>query len=286
MKLFDLHCDTITECERRGENLLKNNLDISLEKGAYLEEWKQVFAIWMLDELRGRDAEEYYKKVLKKYKEETKCFDGAILAIEGASALGGKIENVEKVACDGVKIITLTWNKENELGSGCFSDEDRGLTLFGREAISEMVKRKIVPDVSHLSEKGFYDLCDVTEFPFIASHSDAYAIKAHVRNLKDEQIKIISSRGGLIGLNFYNKFLGEGNSLDSLVRHAEHMLSLGAENSLSLGSDYDGCSINTEIKGIEKIKDLHARFEKEFGNELTRKIFFENADKYFKTYVY
>ncbi len=287
MKLFDLHCDTITECYKRNVNLKESELDISLEKGKFLEEWKQVYAIWLPDEYRGETAEIYYENVLEKFKKETEGVSGAILAVEGGSALGGKIENVEKFKNDGVKIVTITWNKENELGSGCFSDEDTGLTSFGKEAIKEMIKNRIVPDVSHLSEKGFYDLCDTTDFPFIASHSDAYQLNAHVRNLKDEQIKIISNRGGLIGLNFYNKFLGlEKNSLDTITSHAEHMLSLGAENTLALGSDYDGCSIYPELKGVEKMQDLHLHFEKYFGKALADKIFFENAEKYFQTYVY
>ncbi len=287
MKLFDLHCDTITECYKRNVNLKENALDISLEKGKFLEEWKQVYAIWMPDEYRGKDAEEYYENVLEKFKEETKGVHGAILAVEGASALNGKIERVEKFKNDGVKIVTITWNGQNELASGCFAQEDTGLTLFGKEAVREMVKNKIVPDVSHLSEKGFYDLCEVTDFPFIASHSDAYSVNPHVRNLKDEQIKIISERGGLIGLNFYNKFLGlQKNSLDAMKEHAEHIISLGAENSLSLGSDYDGCSINDELKGIEKMQDLYEHFEKYFGKNIANKIFFENAEKYFQTYVY
>lgn len=287
MKLFDLHCDTITECYKRNEKLNKNSLDISLEKGKFLEEWKQVYAIWMPDEYRGEEAERYYENVLETFKRETENVSGAILAVEGASALNGKTERIEKLKNDGVKIITVTWNGQNELASGCFAENDTGLTLFGREAVKEMVKNNIVPDVSHLSEKGFYDLCDTTDFPFIASHSDVYEITPHVRNLKDEQIKIISQRGGLIGLNFYNKFLGlDKNSLDMMLKHAEYILNLGAENTLALGSDYDGCSIYDELKGIEKTKDLYIHFEKHLGKTVTDKIFFENAEKYFQTYVY
>lgn len=282
MKFFDLHCDTITECYKQNKTLEKNDLDISLEKGSFLEEWTQVFAIWMPDSIRGKEAEEYYTKVLSKYKEELKDVKTVkpILAVEGASALGGKLENIEKLYRDGVKIITLTWNTENELASGCFSENDKGLTDFGKEAVKEMVKRNIVPDVSHLNEKSFYDLCEATDFPFIASHSDCYSLNPHVRNLKDEQIKIICQRKGLIGLNFYNKFLGSGNSIEVLIKHAEHILKLGGENILALGSDFDGCSINEELKGIDKMANLYSAFEKHFGRNLTDKIFCENANTY------
>lgn len=282
MKFFDLHSDTITECYSQNKSLTKNDLHISLERGEYLEKWTQVFAIWIPDDIRGNDAEEYYGKVLSKYKEELKNVKTVkpVLAVEGGAVLNGKTENVEKLHRDGVKIITLTWNTDNELASGSFSETDKGLTAFGKEAVKEMVKFGIVPDVSHLGEKSFYDLCEFTDFPFIASHSNAYSVNPHVRNLKDEQIKEIVRRKGLIGLNFYNAFLGEGNSQEMLIKHAEYILNLGGENVLAMGSDFDGCSINPEIRGIEKMGSLYSVFEKHFGKKLTDKIFYENANTY------
>ncbi len=282
MKFFDLHCDTITECYRQNKSLKNNDLDISLERGKYLESWTQVFAIWLPDTIRGTDAEIYYEKVLSKYKEEIKNAENVkpVLAVEGGAVLNGKLENIEKLHNDGVKILTLTWNGENEIASGCFAEKDKGLTPFGKETVREMTKRNIIPDVSHLGEKSFYDLCEETDFPFIASHSDAYSLNPHVRNLKDEQIKIISERKGLIGLNFYNKFLGAGNATEKLIKHAEHILNLGAEDVVCMGSDFDGCSIDEELKGIEKMESLYHIFINYFGEKLTRKIFYENANAY------
>lgn len=282
MKFFDLHSDTITECCKQNKSLAENDLHISIEKGEYLEEWTQVFAIWMPDEIRGKAAEEYYEKVLSKYREEIKNAKNVkpVLAVEGGSALAGKLENVEKLFSDGVKIITITWKTDNELGSGSFSEIDKGLTPFGKEAVREMVKRKIIPDVSHLSDKSFYDLCDTTDFPFIASHSDCYSVNPHVRNLKDEQIKIIIERKGLIGLNFYNTFLGGDGSSEMLIKHAEHILGLGGEDVLALGSDFDGCSINEEMRGIDKMQNLYDVFFYRFGQKITDKIFYENANTY------
>ena len=282
MKFFDLHCDTITECYKQNKSLKSNDLDISLERGKYFEEWTQVFAIWLPDRIRGDDAEAYYENVLAKYKEEIKNAENVkpVLAVEGGAVLNGKLENIEKLHDDGVKILTLTWNGENEIASGCFADEDKGLTPFGKEAVRELTKRNIVPDVSHLAEKSFYDLCEETDFPFIASHSDAFGLNPHVRNLKDEQIKIIAQRKGLIGLNFYNKFLGPGNAVEMLIKHAEYMLNLGAEDVLCMGSDFDGCSIDEELKGIEKMENLYRVFNKYFGEKLADKIFYENANSY------
>ena len=288
MKFFDLHSDTITECYSQNKSLTNNDLHISLERGQYLEKWIQVFAIWIPDKIRGNDAEEYYEKILCKFREEIKNAHNVtpILAVEGGAVLNGKLENVERLSRDGVKIITITWKGDNELASGSFSETDKGLTPFGKEAVSEMVKYGIVPDVSHLGEKSFYDLCKFTDFPFIASHSNAYSVNPHVRNLKDEQIKEIVRRKGLIGLNFYNTFLGEGNSQEMLIRHAEHILNLCGENVLAMGSDFDGCSINPEIRGIEKMGSLYDCFCDHFGKTLTEKIFFENAERYFNSQVF
>ena len=273
MKFFDLHCDTITECYNQNK---------SLKKGSFLEKWTQVFAIWLPDEIRGNDAEIYYENVLAKYRSEIKNAENVkpVLAVEGGAVLNGKLENTEKLYNDGVKILTLTWNGDNEIASGCFSEEDKGLTSFGKEAVKEMTKRKIIPDVSHLGEKSFYDLCEETDFPFIASHSDSFSINPHVRNLKDEQIKIIVERKGLIGLNFYNKFLGQGSAVEMLVKHADYILNLGAEDVLCMGSDFDGCSIDEELKGIEKMESLYHVFINRFGEKLTDKIFYENANEY------
>ena len=94
------------------------------------------------------------------------------------------------------------------------------------------------------------------------------------------KLKEIVRRKGLIGLNFYNAFLGEGNSQEMLIKHAEHILNLGGENVLAMGSDFDGCSINPEIRGIEKMGSLYECLEKHFGRKLTDKIFYENANTY------
>lgn len=282
MKFFDLHCDTITECYRQNKSLMKNDLDISLERGKFLDAWTQVFAIWLPDTIRGDEAENYYSNVLARYRQETEFAENVnpVLAVEGGAVLNGKIENVEKLYRDGVKIITLTWKGDNELGSGSFSEKDKGLTHFGKDAVREMIKCKIVPDTSHLGDKTFYDLCEFTDSSFIASHSNAYGVNPHVRNLKDWQIKEIVRRKGLIGLNFYNTFLGEGGAAEMLIKHAEYILSFSAEDVLCMGSDFDGCSINDELKGIEKMESLYSAFLSHFGERLADKIFYENANEY------
>ena len=99
----------------------------------------------------------------------------------------------------------------------------------------------------------------------------------------DEQIKIIIERGGLIGLNFYDRFLGGNGGREELLRHTEHMLSLGAEDVISIGSDYDGCRIKPELRGIEKIPSICVYLEENgIPEEICKKIFFENAAHFFE----
>lgn len=168
----------------------------------------------------------------------------AVLTVENGSALAGRLERVSTLARDGVQMITLTWNGENELGSGNVTDH--GLSNFGREAVRALEQAGIIVDVSHLNDRGFDDLLETVEKPFAASHSNARAVCGHKRNLTDGQIAEMVRRGCLIGLNYYNAFLredGQPASLNDLRRHVEHFLELGAERCLALGSDADGADL-------------------------------------------
>ena len=224
MKFFDLHCDTIGECCKNKYSLRKNNLHLSLEKAKDFDEFTQVFAIWIPDELRKAKAMAYFDKVCDYYKAELLRNKDvltsynplnkdekrmkAILAVEGGAALGGTIDGLYHLYDRGVRILTLTWNSPNEIASGAFSDG--GLTEFGKEVVKKCGKLKMVIDVSHLNRQSFFDVAENTEKPFIASHSNPDIVETNSgrkRNLTDEQIEVIRSRGGLLGLNLYKDFL-------------------------------------------------------------------------------
>lgn len=168
----------------------------------------------------------------------------AILTVENGSALAGRLERIESLVRDGVRMLTLTWNGENELGSG--NATDHGLSPFGRDAVRELEYQGVLVDASHLNDAGFADLLSVAKKPFVASHSNARAVCPHRRNLTDGQIRELVRRGCLIGLNFHSAFLREDCRpavLDDLWRHTAHFLELGAEGSLALGSDADGADL-------------------------------------------
>jgi len=121
----------------------------------------------------------------------------------------------------------------------------------------------------------------------MASHSCCRAIKDHTRNLTDEQFIEIRNRGGLVGMNFYYNFLRDTDSenagIDDIIAHMEHFLSLGGENIVAIGSDFDGAGIHPEINSVYKIDALQNRMlRRNFSDTLVDKILFKNAYQFFQ----
>lgn len=305
MRLFDLHCDTITELCREEGSLRHNDGDISLDRAGYLTQYVQDYAVFIPDEYRGKAAVDYFDKVYAYYRSQlaensdlSEYGDGqdtkfqAVLSVEGGAGMGGTIEGLHHLADCGVHLITLTWNGRNELASGCFDEEDIGLTDFGKKAVAEMEKLHIVPDVSHLSKKGFYDLADTAGKPFLASHSCCDIVdnfKARHRNLTDDQIRIIAQHGGIIGVNLWKMLLGNGddNSFDAVLRHMSHMIELGGEGLVAMGTDFDGCDIHPDLNGIQHLQGLYDYLGRHgFSEKLLDDIFFANADRFFRRLLF
>jgi len=164
---------------------------------------------------------------------------GDILRL-GGCVLAGDLSRVALLAQQGVRCITLTWNGENELGSG--HDTPRGLTDFGREAVREMERQGILVDVSHLNDAGFDDVLAAASRPFLASHSNSRAVCGVSRNLTDEQFKAICASGGVAGINLYTEFLGNDPvTVETICDHIIHWMDLGGAKHIALGGDLDGC---------------------------------------------
>lgn len=287
MRFFDLHCDTITKFLMSKQPLYDGNGEVTLQKGNCFEEWSQVFAIFINDNLRGNDAWEYFLKnvdyfnnELYKNKSTTYKFN-PILSIEGGAAIGGDLNKICKIAELGVKLFTLTWNGENELGYGNLNNI--GLKPFGIEAVKLLNSHNITIDVSHLSDRGFYDVANISSKPFIASHSNSRVICNNKRNLTDEQFNIIRERNGLVGINFHIPFVTEEeNYIMYLLKHIEHFLNLGGENVVAIGSDFDGCDTHKTLNSLDKIPELYKVCFNEFGEKISQKIFYDNANHFFK----
>ncbi len=317
MDLFDLHCDTAFECVKLGGvDLSCGARHISLERGGYLGKWRQVFAIFMPDEaddgspLRGESAVRHYERVRDYIRRQASKLEGfevadsaekfeseicgcqAVMSVEGGSALAGDISRVQSLYDDGVRLMGLTWNGANELADGVRVENAGGLKPFGFEVLDEMRRLKMAVDVSHLSDAGFYDVAEFlgrTRTPFVASHSNARDICGNMRNLTADMIRTIARAGGLIGLNFYRDFLRDDGSaeMSDIICHAEYMLGLGCEQCLCLGSDFDGCEIAADMVGIESMGELYEMLLRvNYSESLVRRIFFGNADRFFRENVF
>lgn len=286
MKLFDLHCDSLYRCYTERASLWKNSFDVDVERGNAYEKWCQCFAVWIPDQKRGSDAMVLFDGCCEQFQRELAPRASSrftpILTVEGGAVLGGKLENLEYLKNCGVKMLTLTWNGANELGGG--ADAGTGLTPFGREAVAKMEELGILVDVSHASDRLFEEVAEIAQKPMTASHSNSRAVCPHKRNLTDRQFEIIRDRGGLVGLNFCVDFLREDSQaeMEDVLRHAEHFWTLGGENTLCLGSDYDGADVPPRLRGIENMRKLYELFLKHNYKEgLVNSLFFDNAYKFF-----
>lgn len=311
MPYFDLHCDTLTRRYEKGVQM--DSLDmgenvIALSKVPEDQLYGQFFAVFVPDELRGQAAVDFFTENADSFIRQCGKFSGrlsqcrcyedvvraweqkkiaGVLTIEGGAAFGGDLDNVAMAREKGVCACTLTWNGVNEIGAGKCAP-DMGLTAFGRDCIREMEENDVIVDVSHLNDPGFWDVARAAHRPFIATHSNARSVTGHVRNLTDDQIREIITMGGLIGLNFYVDFLNEDGSratMEDLYRHADHILELGGEDVLALGSDFDGCDVFPDLDSLHKAFALGEFFKSRgISGETAEKILSRNALTFMKTY--
>lgn len=304
--MIDLHCDTAARLYYEGGKLSENKYSVDimkLKKGGINA---QVFANFIDMNNCRNPYEEFlnmYNNFLKELDENKESINivtnikelekvnnegriGAFLSIEEGEVLEGKVERVKKIYDLGIRIITLTWNFPNKIGypNIDFLYKDKGLTPCGREIVAEMERVGIIPDVSHLSDKGFFDVLEICKKPFIASHSNAREIKNHPRNLTDNMIRKLSERGGVMGMNFCSNFLGEYeiSRLDDIVRHIDYIKNVGGIDVIAIGSDFDGISNKVEIEDISKMDMLAYRLkDKGYKESEIDKIFSKNALRVF-----
>ena len=264
MNYTDLHCDTVSRAYKEGKALYDGDLQINALKSKDIEKYEQYFALWLSDEPHGEAAFSLCNSMLTCYENQMKDLkDRGVtnliphLSIENASALGGNLGNIGYFKSRGVEVMSLTWNGENDLASGV--NAKGGLKTFGRQAVREMSRLDMTLDVSHLNERGFYEVCLIDSIKIIATHSNCYDICRHKRNLKKWQVKELIKRGSLIGLNFYPPFLGTGQqgAFDKIRANIEYLLTLGDESSIAFGSDFDGAEMSRELDSIDKVGDLY-----------------------------
>ena len=322
-RVFDLHCDTVDLLAMRDKepyvswgcapgddgftNLASNSCAISLDR---MEDyaWCQCFAVWVPDAYRGQDARDFYLRARDFFYDQTDqhenrirrvrsasqiraaLADGltaAVLTLENSTPLAGDLSVVDTLARDGVRMATLTWNAPNGHASGHESLD--GLTPLGVKTVRAYEDAGITVDVSHLNDEGFWQFVDIARKPFVASHSNSRAVCDVPRNLTDDQFRAIRDAGGLVGINFYRKFLttrelasdADEVTVEELFAHIEHFLDLGGTDTLALGSDWDGSDVPAWICRCDMAGDLRYKVCRRFGDAIAEKLFFSNAIDFF-----
>ena len=313
MKVVDMHCDTIGElwkAEKAGKpiSLRSNSLHIDLEKmqkGDYLlqnfamfvflgrEKDPLVNVLEMIDVYNRAMAEnaDIIGPVLNYEDIEKNRAAGKLsgmLTIEEGAVLKGNPYVVRTLYQLGVRMLTLTWNFENEIGypntivKAKDYDPSRhyGLKPEGIEIVREMNRVGMIVDVSHLGDDGFWDVVKYCDGPFVASHSNARAVCNHTRNMTDDMIRALADKGGVMGLNFCGDFLNpNGKSrVEDMVRHAKHIINVGGSDILGLGTDYDGIDGDLELDHCDKMPLLAQEMERQgFSTQQIEKIFHGNV---------
>lgn len=391
IKVVDMHCDTISMIQykrNRGKSafLRKNDMRIDLEKlkqGGYM---LQTFAIFT--DLEEKDpletaleqADIFYQEmeanqdligpVTTMAQAERNMAEGklsALLSLEGGDACRGNLSVLRDFYRLGVRMLTLTWNNENELaypqtprrrkkrsgigkahsvvrdalqrgfsagsgglsagpegfsadsgspfaGSGGLSagpestverQRERGLKEAGFAFLEEMERLGMIIDVSHLSDDGFYDVLEHTSRPFVASHSNARVLAAHPRNLTDSMLKSLADRGGVAGVNFYNRFLSvpcgsrsglpaaadfagqdaypETTTNEAIICQIRHMTDIAGMESVGLGTDFDGFECPMEMENCSMLQKLAEDLKRAgFTNGEIEGIFYKNVIRVYR----
>ena len=304
ISVFDAHCDTISRCWREYEDVDCNSGAVSLDRtekafGRYC----QIFALWTAEgytgyPLGGTGVEDAYRALLRCFKAQmarhgdkiVQCrtaYDverahrqekaAAFLSIEGAELIGCDPARLDQAAEDGVVAINLTWNHANALSGSNAEHPEQGLTTLGKRFVEKMEDCHILVDVSHLSEAGFWDVVEQARRPILASHSNAKSVWNHIRNLTNEQITAIIKNQGVIGLNFYQDFVGGSRDLDMLRAHLDCILDLGGAANVGLGGDWDGCEVIDDLPSIDKLSRFYEYLlSRGYHETVVRDLFYNN----------
>ncbi|MBD2845209.1 dipeptidase [Paenibacillus sp. IB182496] len=311
IETVDFHCDVLAKM------LLDKQADFGGQKGdgrldvsyARLKEAKaclQVFAIYLPERLEPSTAhllqatELFLRSIaalpgmrfVRTAKDLRECQAsgkiGALLSLEGAAALQGRLYMVRIMQELGLRALGLTWNDANWAADGVMEPRQGGLTRAGRALVEECGRHRLVLDVSHLTERGFWEVAECSASPLIASHSNAYACCKHPRNLTDAQIRALAGMDGRIGITYVPQFLNDSGAaaIDDVLRHIEHICTLGGAKQLVLGSDFDG--IDRHVRGLAHpghVPRLLEALLKRYDEPFVRGIAAEHALRFLSTHL-
>lgn len=320
MPIIDLHCDTIMKLyENPNSNLLENHFQIDLKRLQQKDFLLQTFAIFLDKQQypqRKKTALHMYQRFIKELEKNAATIGliktqadynenkankqiSALLTLEEGGILEGKIENLEEFYQLGVRLITLTWNYPNEIGTPnilywdkekhILAENQTGLTKFGFECIQRMSELHMIIDLSHASDQVAKDILDSSAQGIVASHSNARKLTPHPRNLSDELIQKIADKNGLIGINFFDQFLKLNQPTDlptAISEHLWYMYQLVGEDHLCFGSDFDGIPVHPDLNDVNSFpKIIQSLKQKGFSSRQIEKISYLNAENFLQHYL-
>ncbi len=305
MRVIDFHCDTPKLLYENRASLFFERAMAGTTATAALRPYVQLAACFA-PQVEGDDEAflsvcgmlEHLKQCIKAASDAVLVCDASSLframrqsctayipTVEDARILAGDPSRVDTLFSLGVRLITPVWRGKTVMGGAW--DTEAGLSAFAKEALSQFLSLGGIPDVSHASRKAHTDilqLCREYGRAPLATHSNAYSVTPHPRNLTDEQIREIGACGGVIGLNLYPKFLtmNQSANMDDLAAHLRHIMNVGGSECVVLGSDFDG--VDTLPQGISTAADLEgfAAYLQKIGFSCreTDRFFFENGKRY------
>jgi membrane dipeptidase len=232
-------------------------------------------------------------KVVRSAHELRQCLEDGTFAMElhfeGAEAIDPELDALEVYQQAGLRSLGITWSRPNRFGYGVpfqwgvSPDTGPGLTDLGKALVRACNQLRIMIDLSHLNEAGFWDVAATSDAPLVATHSNAHAICASTRNLTDRQLDAIRDSEGLVGLNYNCGFLHpEGNNspaldLGVMVDHLDYLIARLGEDKVGLGSDFDGATMPEGIRDVSLQQNLIDAMRRRGYDEATiRKVAYEN----------
>ena len=296
LKIFDLHCDTFSRMYHEKLDFSDCKLAVNINSLNCFNNSIQTFAVWLKGD--EYDLKSEYENILsygllklKDYSKQIsvcKCRNdltnakknakiSALLSLENGACIDSA-EYVDKLYCDGIRTLSLTWNDDNLLAGG--AKGEKGLTSLGSEVILRMNKLGMVLDLSHLNRKSFFQAIELAD-NVVATHSGVDCLVSNDRNLTDEQLKAIFEKHGVIGLCFYPEFIGQ-NVYTGLYNAVYYFLNKGYENILSIGSDFDGARMCSDLSSPKDAFSLREYFlSNGIEKNIVDRLFYKNAENYY-----
>ncbi|UVW35501.1 dipeptidase [SAR92 clade bacterium H455] len=209
---------------------------------------------------------------------------GGLLGTEGSHALDGDLANIQRLYNRGFRMMSLQHFFDNKLGGSLHGTSGAGLTQFGRDAVTEMLRLGIMLDMSHSSEQVVRDTLALSDKPLIVSHTGFQGHCDSPRNISDGLMEQIAAAGGLIAVGFWDGAIC-GNSPATVAEAIVYGIGLVGEDHIALGSDFDG-SVTTSLDGSELAAITQALLKANLNEQQIRKVMGENMLVYLQTYLF